>query len=102
MSPFKEGLTRGNVKKFSDSPRPSTPPPAPRPFYGPIVWLEVDGELKKCRVSEDAGAHFRQLAGQISVALRALDHHAEADALIKERTRVASEIVERGEYEVWQ
>lgn len=73
-----------------------------RPFYGPIVWLEIDGKLKKCRVSEHAGSLFQQLAAQISISLRVPDHHAAADALIKERTRVASEIVASGEYEVWQ
>ncbi len=64
-----------------------------------IVWLEIDGKLEKCMVTDSAGLEFRYIASCISMA-RADDLHDAVTYWTNERIRIAKEIVKSGQYQV--
>jgi len=66
-----------------------------------IVWLTVDGELKKCRVSGSVVLELRYIASCLSMARNHDDHDA-VTYWTNERIRAANDIVKSGQYEVWQ
>lgn len=66
-----------------------------------IVWLSIDGALKKCRVDGRAAEMFLGYEAAITRARIKKDYMA-VDSLTKCRTEAASHVVELGQYEVWQ
>lgn len=64
-----------------------------------IVWLSIDGELKKCVVSDSVVIELQYIAGCISMA-REHDDHDSVTYWTNERTRAANDIVKSGQYEV--
>jgi hypothetical protein len=64
-----------------------------------IVWLEVGGELKKCRVDGRAAEMFIGYQAAIGSA-RFKKDYATVESLTKCRTEAAAQVVALGHYEV--
>jgi hypothetical protein len=64
-----------------------------------IVWLKVDGELKKCRVDGRAAEMFSSYQTLITRA-RIIKDYDTVFSLTKCRTEAAAQVVVLGHYEV--
>ena len=66
---------------------------------GAVVWLMVDGSLKKCRVSEQATGIFLMHESALQQA-RAINNQRLIDSVVGWRTDFAAYIVAIKEYEL--